>query len=95
MTNQRCYLHGHTGSGKTTLVEQVAARLNWPFMRINFDSEITRMDLIGRDVLTNDGGVTSSKFVDGILPQMMSARTLAADEITCASRHCLRLATCS
>lgn len=72
ITNQRAYLHGHTGSGKTTLIEQVAARLCWPFMRVNFDSEITRMDLIGRDVLTNDGGVTSSKFVDGILPQMMS-----------------------
>jgi cobaltochelatase CobS len=72
ITNQRAYLHGHTGSGKTTLIEQVAARLCWPFMRVNFDSEITRMDLIGRDVLTNDGGVTASKFVDGILPQMMS-----------------------
>ena len=72
ITNQRCYLHGHTGSGKTTLIEQVAARLYWPFMRVNFDSEITRMDLIGRDVLSNDGGVTTSRFVDGILPQMMT-----------------------
>ena len=72
ITNQRAYLHGHTGSGKTTLIEQVAARLCWPFMRVNFDSEITRMDLIGRDVLANDGGVTTSRFVDGILPQMMS-----------------------
>lgn len=72
ITNQRCYLHGHTGSGKTTLIEQVAARLNWPFMRVNFDSEITRMDLIGRDVLTNEGGTTTSTFVDGILPQMMT-----------------------
>jgi cobaltochelatase CobS len=82
MTNQRCYLHGHTGSGKTTLVEQVAARLTWPFMRVNFDSEITRMDLIGRDVLVNEGGVTSSKFVDGILPQMMSGPYIGClDEI--------------
>ena len=82
MTNQRCYLHGHTGTGKTTLIEQVAARLNWPFMRVNFDSEITRMDLIGRDVLTNEGGVTSSKFVDGILPQMMSGPYIGClDEI--------------
>lgn len=73
MTNQRCYLQGHTGSGKTTLVEQVSARLHWPFMRVNFDSEISRMDLIGRDVLTNEGGTTTSKFVDGILPQMMQS----------------------
>lgn len=82
ISNQRCYLHGHTGSGKTTLIEQIAARLNWPFMRVNFDSEITRMDLIGRDVLTNEGGTTSSKFVDGILPQMMSGPYIGCfDEI--------------
>lgn len=68
MTNQRMYLQGHTGAGKTTLVEQVAAHLNWPFTRINFDSEITRMDLIGRDTL-QDG---KSVFVDGMLPRAMS-----------------------
>ncbi len=80
--NHRCYLHGHTGSGKTTLVEQVAARLKWPFMRVNFDSEITRMDLIGRDVLTVEGGATKSSFVDGILPQMMSGPYIGCfDEI--------------
>ena len=54
VTNQRMYLHGHTGTGKTTLVEQVAAYLNYPFVRINFDSEIQRGDLIGRDVLSCD-----------------------------------------
>lgn len=68
LTNQRMYLQGHTGSGKTTLIEQLAAHLNWPFMRINFDSEITRMDLIGRDTL-QDG---KSVFVDGMLPRAMS-----------------------
>lgn len=72
ITNERCWLHGHTGTGKTTLIEQVAARLNWPVRVVNFDSEITRMDLIGRDTLVNDGGVTTSKFVDGILPQCMA-----------------------
>lgn len=71
ITNERCWLHGHTGTGKTTLIEQVAARLNWPVRVVNFDSEITRMDLIGRDTLVNDGGVTTSKFIDGILPQCM------------------------
>lgn len=68
LTNQRMYLQGHTGAGKTTLVEQVAAHLNWPFTRINFDSEITRMDLIGRDTLQNGKSV----FVDGMLPRAMS-----------------------
>lgn len=72
ITNERCWLHGHTGTGKTTLIEQVAARLNWPVRVVNFDSEITRMDLIGRDTLVNDGGTTISKFVDGILPQCMA-----------------------
>lgn len=77
ITNQPAWLHGHSGSGKTTLVEQVAARLCWPFGRVNFDSEITRLDLIGRDVLTNDGGTTASKFVDGILPQLLSGPYIA------------------
>ena len=82
ITNQRCYLHGHTGTGKTTLIEQVAALLLWPCMRINFDSEITRMDLIGRDVLSSEGGATVSNFVDGILPQaMMGPYITICDEI--------------
>lgn len=72
ITNERCWLHGHTGTGKTTLIEQVAARLQWPVRVVNFDSEITRMDLIGRDTLINEGGVTTSKFIDGILPQCMA-----------------------
>lgn len=68
LSNQRMYLQGHTGAGKTTLIEQIAAHLNWPFTRINFDSEITRMDLIGRDTL-KDG---ESVFVDGMLPKAMA-----------------------
>ena len=82
LTNQRCYLHGHSGTGKTTNVEQVCARLYWPVMRLNFDSEITRMDIIGRDTLVQEGGTTVSKFVDGILPTAMSGPyTLICDEI--------------
>jgi len=78
VTNQRMYIHGHTGSGKTTVIEQVAAYLNWPFARINFDSEITRMDLIGRDTL-KDG---QSTFVDGMLPRFMSQNYITVfDEI--------------
>ena len=77
-TNQRAYLQGHTGSGKTTLLEQVAAHLGYPFMRINFDSEITRMDLIGRDTLV-DG---KSQFIDGMLPTMMQQPCIGCfDEI--------------
>lgn len=81
-TNQRMYLQGHTGSGKTTLLEQIAAHLNYPFIRINFDSEITRMDLIGRDTLVVKDGVTLSNFVDGLLPQMMKQPCIGCfDEI--------------
>jgi len=83
LSNQRCYLQGDTGTGKTTLIEQVGAAMGWPVPRVNFDSEITRMDLIGRDVLTTDeDGNTISTFVDGILPRMMSSPCLATfDEI--------------
>jgi cobaltochelatase CobS len=72
VTNRRLYLHGHTGTGKTTLIEQVAARIGYMTNRINFDSEITRGDLIGRDTLVHEDGKQVSKFVDGILPRMMS-----------------------
>lgn len=81
-TGRKAWLHGHTGTGKSTLITQVCARLNWPMKRVNFDSEITRMDLIGRDVLKNDGGVTTSEFVDGILPQaMVEPCVLLCDEV--------------
>lgn len=81
------WLHGHTGTGKTTFVEQVCARLGWPFMRVNLDSEITRLDLIGRDVLSSDDkGGTKSHFVEGILPQAMQLQGMGAvlccDEIS-------------
>jgi len=69
--NTRCWLHGHTGTGKSTMIEQVCARLGYPLRRVNFDSEITRLDLIGRDVLTQENGTTVSRFEEGILPQAM------------------------
>ena len=82
MTNQRAFLYGHSGTGKTTLIEQVCAMLLWPNMRVNFDSEITRMDLIGRDTLTVKDGASASTFIDGILPQAMSGPyVLLCDEM--------------
>jgi cobaltochelatase CobS len=69
--NKPTYLHGHTGTGKTTLIEQVCARLGWPVFRINFDSEITRMDLLGRDTLITEEGVTVSEFSEGVIPRYM------------------------
>jgi cobaltochelatase CobS len=82
ITNKRSWLTGHSGTGKTSLCEQIAARLNWPTIVVNFDSEISRMDLIGREVLINEGGTTVSKFVDGVLPMAMQGPyLLVCDEI--------------
>lgn len=66
--NQRVLIQGMHGTGKSTHIEQVAARLNWPCLRINFDSQITRLDLVGKDVikLKNDKQVT--EFKEGIVP---------------------------
>lgn len=81
-TNKKAWLSGHTGTGKSTLIKEVCARLNWPMLRVNFDSEITRMDLIGRDVLEDKDGVTVSRFVDGILPTALSGPyVLLCDEV--------------
>lgn len=80
--NQKGYLSGHTGTGKTTLLEQICAKLGYPFKRINFDSEITRQDLVGREVLMSESGSTKSKFIDGIIPQAVRTPTvLCLDEI--------------
>jgi cobaltochelatase CobS len=82
ITNKRAWLTGHSGTGKTSLCEQIAARLNWPTIVVNFDSEISRMDLIGRETLINDGGTTVSKFIDGVLPMAMQGPyVLICDEI--------------
>lgn len=84
LSNQRCYLQGHTGSGKTTLVEQTAAALMYPFVCLNLDSEMSRMDLVGREVLSIDQetGHTVSKFVEGILPMALSGPCiLCCDEL--------------
>ena len=66
--NRRVLIQGYHGTGKSTHIEQVAARLNWPCVRINLDSHISRIDLIGKDaiVLKNDKQIT--EFQDGILP---------------------------
>lgn len=65
--NRRTYLHGPHGSGKSSHIEQVAARLNWPCLRINLDGHITRADLIGRDMVLLRDGQQVTEFVPGIL----------------------------
>jgi len=65
--NRRVYLHGPHGSGKSSHIEQVAARLNWPCVRINLDGHITRADLIGRDMVMVRDGKQVTEFVPGML----------------------------
>lgn len=84
VSNDRPWVQGHTGSGKSTLVAQVAARLGWPLLRVNLDSEISRLDLVGRDTLTTDptSGATVTKWVDGVLPKALRGpNILLLDEI--------------
>ena len=65
------WLFGHTGTGKTTFIEQVAARIGWPCLRINLDANLERADIVGHVALTEKGGTTITKFEEGILPHAM------------------------
>ncbi len=66
--NRRVMLQGMHGTGKSTHIEQVAARLNWPCLRINLDGQITRMDLIGKDVIALEDGKQITRFQEGLIP---------------------------
>jgi len=65
------WIWGHTGAGKSSLIEQIAARLKFPLITMSMDGEITRMDLIGQTKLTEKGGVTVTEFAEGVLPNAM------------------------
>ena len=66
--NRRVIVTGYHGTGKSTHIEQVAARLNWPLVRVNLDSHISRVDLIGKDAIVIRDGMQVTEFRDGILP---------------------------
>ena len=66
--NKRVLVQGYHGTGKSTHIEQVAARLNWPCIRVNLDSHISRIDLIGIDAITIKDGKQITEFQEGILP---------------------------
>ncbi|MFT6772550.1 MAG: cobaltochelatase CobS [Paracoccaceae bacterium] len=66
--NRRVMIQGYHGTGKSTHIEQVAARLHWPCVRVNLDSHISRIDLIGKDAIKLKGGVQVTEFQEGILP---------------------------
>ena len=66
--NRRVMVTGYHGTGKSTHIEQIAARLNWPCVRINLDSHISRIDLIGKDAIVLKDGLQVTEFREGILP---------------------------
>ena len=66
--NKKVLISGFHGTGKSTHIEQVAARLNWPCIRINLDSHISRIDLIGKDIITLKNNKQITEFQDGMLP---------------------------
>ncbi|SEP97241.1 cobaltochelatase CobS subunit [Faunimonas pinastri] len=79
--NRRVMVTGYHGTGKSTHIEQVAARLNWPCVRVNLDSHISRIDLVGKDAIVVRDGHQVTEFRDGILPWALQTNTaLVFDE---------------
>ena len=79
--NRRVMVQGFHGTGKSTHIEQVAARLNWPCVRVNLDSHVSRIDLIGKDAIVLKEGKQITEFQDGILPWAIQNNTaLVFDE---------------
>ena len=79
--NRRVMIQGYHGTGKSTHIEQVAARLNWPCVRVNLDSHISRIDLIGKDAIVLKDGQQVTEFKEGILPWALQHPTaLVFDE---------------
>jgi cobaltochelatase CobS len=79
--NRRVMVQGYHGTGKSTHIEQVAARLNWPLIRINLDAHISRIDLVGRDAIVLRDGQQVTEFREGLLPWALQTPTaLVFDE---------------
>jgi cobaltochelatase CobS len=79
--NRRVMIQGYHGTGKSTHIEQVASRLNWPCIRVNLDSHISRIDLIGKDAIVLKDGKQITEFREGILPwTLQHACALVFDE---------------
>ena len=66
--NRRVMVQGYHGTGKSTHIEQVAARLNWPMVRLNLDGHVSRIDLVGRDAIVVRDGFQVTEFREGLLP---------------------------
>ena len=73
--NRRVMIQGYHGTGKSTHIEQVAARLNWPCIRVNLDSHVSRIDLVGKDAIVVKDGIQVTEFREGILPYALQTNT--------------------
>lgn len=83
--NRRVLIQGYHGTGKSTHIEQVAARLNWPCIRINLDGHISRIDLVGKDAIVLREGKQVTEFKEGLLPwSLMHPVALVFDEYDAA-----------
>ena len=69
--NRRVLIQGRHGTGKSTHIEQVAARLNWPCIRVNLDGHISRLDLVGKDTISIQDGLQVTRFQEGVIPWAM------------------------
>ena len=79
--NRRVMIQGIHGTGKSTHIEQIASRLNWPCIRVNLDSHISRIDLIGKDAIVIENGKQITKFKEGIIPwALQNGAALVFDE---------------
>ena len=79
--NKRVLIQGYHGTGKSTHIEQIAARLNWPCIRINLDSHVSRIDLIGKDAITLKDGKQVTEFKDCLLYTSPSPRDLSTSRM--------------
>ena len=89
--NRRVIVQGYHGTGKSTHIEQVAARLNWPCVRINLDSHISRIDLIGKDAIVVRDGKQVTEYRRGFFPgpcrppaRWSSTNTMPAGRTSCS-----------
>jgi cobaltochelatase CobS len=79
--DRRVMVQGYHGTGKSTHIEQIAARLNWPLVRVNLDSHVSRIDLVGKDAIVLKEGKQVTEFREGILPYCLQTNTaLCFDE---------------
>src|SRR6204780_1129648 len=86
--NRRVMIQGYQGTGKSPHIEQFASRLNWPCIRINLDSHISRIDLIGKDAIVLKDGLQVTEFREGLLPWALQRPVaLAFDEYDAGRPH--------